>query len=703
NYFNALGIQPMLGRTFQESETGPNSAPVIILGYDAWRRLFNGDPDIVGKTLKLSRAGTPPTIIGVMPPGVRFLPSPGASQEPNYNVNAQVDYWAPAAPTERSMKWPVWSVVGRLRNGGVVADAQNELNVIGARQAQEDPHFQDETLRVVGLKAELNGEGARILFPLLGAAALVLLIACGNAAALLLVRGLQRQQEYGIRCALGAGRATLFRLVSIESLLLALLGGGIGAGLAFGIVRLFKLIGGHAIPRLDTVTGGWPIVLCGLAAAVAAAGMAGLIPALRASRLNAVEVIKSAGPQSSVGRRERRLLHGVVTAQTALTLALLAGAGLLIRTMNNLANVQPGYDTRHILTMSVTEVSGREHWMDFHTQALERLARLPGVQHVAFAWGVPLTGNSWPGDVDIEGQPIASNPNDRIQVPLRAVTPDYFALLGQTIVEGRDFRSTDLQTAPDGSPAAENYEPEVAIVNQAFVDRYFPDSEAVGKKIWLDGRDHAATQIIGVVFNTRTKDLTRSSEPEIYLSLWQAHAFSKHLVVGASSEPRALIAAVEHELRTIDPTAAVENVKTLDQIRDESQAPRAFATRLLIGFSFVATVLTLVGIYGVLSLSVAARRREIAIRTAVGADRRAVLNMIVGEGLRLIGGGVVIGLAVAAASSWALRSFLFQVSATDPVTLSEVGLLFLVVALMACWAPARRASKVDPMEALRYE
>jgi len=690
DYFRVMGLQPVLGRTFLESETGAKPAPVIIIGYELWQRRFQGDRNIIGKKIHISRRDTPPTVIGVMPPGVRFLPSPNAAQEPNYNVNALVDFWTPAALSPARLKDPMWDVVGRLRSGTTLQQAQAELALISARQARGDVDLEGTSPQVQSLPAELNRDGRRILLPLLGAAALVLLIACGNAAALLLVRGLQRQQEYAVRSALGIGRLALFRQVSTESLLLALGGGAFGVGLAFGIVKLFKLIGGHAIPRLDAVTTGWPVLAGGLGAAVLSVLLAGLFPALRASRLDPILVLKSAGPNSSAGRGERRLLRGVTMAQTALTLALLVGAGLLIRTMNNLSNVQSGYNTRHILTMTVTAVQG--DWADFHRRALERVSALPGVERAAFGWGVPLTGNNWLATLDIEGQPAARKPSDLISLPLRSVTPDYFKLLGLKISDGRDFRSSDTRNAPN-----------VAVVNQALADRYFPHVIPIGKKLWIGGRKQPPTEIVGVVADSRTDDLTQAASPEIYLSLWQASAFSKHLVLRTMADPRLLMAAVQRELRSVDPTVAIENVKTLEQIRDDSLASRSFAMRLLIGFALVGSVLTLVGIYGVLALSVASRRREIAIRAAVGAARRDIRNLVFAEGFRLIAGGVISGIAAALILSRVLKSFLFQVEPNDPATLIGVGLLFTGVALLACWVPTRRAVKVDPLEALRYE
>ncbi len=692
DYFRAVGLQPILGRTFAEAETGVKSPSVIILGYDLWQKRFGGDRNIIGKTIRISRWATPPRVIGVMPEGVRFLPSPGTAQEPNYNVNAHVDYWVPVNVSPDRLKSEDWDVVGRLRSGISVDQAQAELKILTAREAQSDHDFEGITAKVQPLEAELNRDGRRILLPLLGAAALVLLIACGNAAALLLVRGLQRQQEYAVRSALGIGRLALFRQVSTESLLLALLGGAFGVGLAFGIVKVFKAIAGHAIPRLDSVTTGWPVLACGLGSAVLAAVLAGVFPALRASRMDPMNVLKSAGPKSSAGPGERQILRIVTTVQTALTLALLVGAGLLIRTMMNLAKVDSGYSTSRILTMSVTAVGEYKQWADFHHRALERVSQIPGVEQAGFAWGVPLTGNSWAGSLDIEGQPLPTKPSDRIAVPLRAVTPGYFKLLGQAITEGRDFRDTDSGKQVN-----------VAVVNQALADRYFPRANPIGRKIWMSDRQKPAIEIIGVVTNGRTEDLTHAAGPEIYLSLWQANAFSKTLAVRTAADPRSMIEAVRQALRSVDPTAAVENVKTLEQIRDDSLGSRTFAMQLLIGFALVGSVLTLVGIYGVLSLSVASRRREIAIRTAVGAERRDIRNLVFAEGFRLIAGGVVSGIAAAVLLSRVLKSFLFGVEPTDLMTLAGVGLLFASVALLACWVPTRRAAKINPIEALRYE
>ena len=425
DYFRVVGLDPLLGRTFSDVEASFPPGPVIIIGYDLWQRKFGGDPSIIGAKLRMSRRDTPPTIIGVMPPGVRFLPSPATAQEPNYNVNALVDFWMPMAGNPERMKAPFWDVVGRLRDGATIEQGRAELEVIVTRQAQADPDFDRMTPQVQALTDNFNGDARHILLPLVGAAALVLLIACGNVAALLLVRGLHRQDEYAVRTALGVRRLVLFRQVSIESLLLALLGSALGVSLAIGIVKIFKVIAGPAIPRLDAVTTVWPVLMSGLAVALIGAVVAGLLPALRASRLDAMSVIKSAGPKSSAGRGERRLLRAVTVGQTALTLALLMGAGLLLRTTSNLARVDSGYTTGQILNMTVTAVQG--DWNAFHTRALERVAAISGVEGAAFAWGVPLTGNNWPGVFEFEGQPPVARPVDAVALPVRSVTPGYFA------------------------------------------------------------------------------------------------------------------------------------------------------------------------------------------------------------------------------------------------------------------------------------
>jgi putative ABC transport system permease protein len=696
-YFKVVGVNPLMGRVFATPDTPAPRMPVtsVILGYNIWREQFAGDPQIIGKAVKLSRR-PPLTVVGVMPPGVRFLPSPGNASEPNYNLNGAVGYWIPRGPPDPARpKQYYGEVVARLRVGTTLAQGQAELKAIAARMAQENPDLEGMSAEAIPLIAELNHDGERLLLPLLGAVALVFLIACGNVAGLLLTRGLQRQQEYVVRCALGAQRGQLFRQVLTESLLLAVLGGALGVGLAVAIVKVMTAIGGHAIPRLDAVTLGWPALGFCTVAAVLAALLAGLAPALHAARLNPSDGLKGTRT-SSAGRTERRVLGGVSILQTALTLALLVGAGLLVRTVGNLARVRPGYEIENVLTMSVTMPDNNKS-TDFHIRALEQVAKVPGVNHVAFGWGLPLTGNHWGIRAKIEGLADSDKLKDAIELPLRSVTPDYFDALGIKIVAGRGFQMTD------GGPGASRDAPRVLIVNEALAKKFFGDAPAVGRKMVFPGAIDKPIEIIGVLADVQNTSLAAKAEPEAYVSFWQFGAFSKHLVVRTAGDPRAVGAAVLRALREVDPIVAVEQTKPLAQIRDDSVAAQTFAMRLLVGFSVVGSILALIGIYGVLALSVGARTREIAVRIAMGAERRSILALVLGSGLKLIATGLLIGTGVALALGKVLRSYLFGIEPTDPVTFVVVALLFTGVALLACYLPARRAAAVDPMVALRNE
>jgi putative ABC transport system permease protein len=418
-----------------------------------------------------------------------------------------------------------------------------------------------------------------------------------------------------------------------------------------------------------------------------------------------VRAPRTAEAKSTAAPAQRRVLGGLLVFQMALTMALLVGAGLLTRTMYNLSAVQSGFDTRNIVAMTVTAVDG--NWFDFHERALERVAELPGVEGVAFAWGVPLTGNSWPGRFEIEGYTTPAGNDNFVSLPIRAVTAGYFTLLGMAIEDGRDFRSTDRLPPPN--PAAPNAPPDpstftrVAVVNRAFVDAYFGGAGAIGKKIWLPGPNRVPVEVVGVVSDTRTVDLARQPEPEFYVSLLQQQAFSKHLVVRTAQSPTAIVGVVERELKAILPTAAVEYAETLEQIRDRSLGSRTFAMQLLLGFALVAIVLTLAGVYSVLSLTVTARRRELAIRTAMGANARSIIGLVLRSGLMLVGAGIVAGVAVSFALSRVLQAMLFEVGPADPLTLSAAAVAFAGVALLACALPAVRAARVDPAEALKGE
>jgi putative ABC transport system permease protein len=424
-------------------------------------------------------------------------------------------------------------------------------------------------------------------------------------------------------------------------------------------------------------------------AALVAALIAGLLPALRAASADQFNALK--GARTSAGRGERRLLSAIAAVQVVLTVALLAGAALLIRTANNLARVQPGYQTENILALTVTTVTPNT-FREFHTQVLDRVAALPGVVRTAFAWGLPLTGNNWPGAMEIVGQSDPTRPASQINVPLRSVTADYFDLLGIRTVEGRTFQPGDTGDAA-----------RVAIVNEAFARKYLPGGSPIGRRLQFPGDAKRPLDIVGVVADTRTNALSAQAEPEVYLSFWQSGAFSKHLVVRTVADPASLTALVRREIRTVDPTAAVERATTMAQIRRQSLAPRTFAMQLLIGFAVVTTMLALVGIYGVLSLSVGARLKEIAVRKAVGAQRLDIVRMILAEGGRLVGAGIVVGAGVAVLLGRMLQGQLFEVRTMDPASFGAAALLFATVSLGACLVPALRAARTDVLSALHQE
>ena len=697
-FFKTLGITPIIGREFLPNEASrPGApatttqaarqgvpAPAVIIGHALWERQYNRDPNIVGKTLQISRMQAPLPIVGVMPPGIRFLPDPGASSEPNYDVNAQVDYFLPFEPDVTQPRARGWNVVSRLRDGVALAQAQNEIASFTARQVQADSRLEGLTVAVHPVLEILNREGRSLLLPLFGFVVLVFFVACVNVAGLFVARGLQRHREYAMRAALGASRSRLFRQTMTESGALSMLSAILGAGFAFGIVTVFKAIGDRAIPRADDVQIGWSVVAFGLAAALVAAVVSGVLPALRAAAPGHAHALK--GVRSTTGRAERRLLASIATVQIVLTVALLTGAALLIRTSVKLASINPGYEVDNIMAATVTTVTPNS-FLPFHTQVLERVSALPGVSHAAFAWGVPLTGTKWPGNMEFVGRPDLG----QVSFPLRSITADYFALMDMPMVAGRAFTDNDKNDAPL-----------VAVVNESLARRYF-SGDPLGRQLQFPGNPPRQLTIVGVVADTRTDALSQAPAPEIYLPFWQNSAFSKHLVVRSQSEPAGLFSLVRREVLAVDPTASMERATTMGQIRSESLAPRTFAMRLLIGFSVVATALALVGIYGVLSLSVGSRLKEIAVRKAIGAQQQDILRSVLSEGGRMILVGVVAGGVVAAAIGRALETWLFDVPATDAVSIGAAAIGFGVISLVACLLPALRAARTDLVSALYQE
>jgi predicted permease len=691
NFFSTLGVRPLHGREFTEAEASRPKVPAtgIILGYELWQRQFKGDPAVVGTAIRISRQPAPLTVVGVMPPGIRFLPDPANASEPNYDVDAPVDFWVSFIPDETAPRARGWNTVARLRDGVTLAQARTELTTLASRLGGTDPDLAVLTPSVRPVVQVLNEDAGRLLLPLFGSVALLFLVASVNVAGLFVARGLQRHREYAMRAALGASRLRLFRQVLTESGAIAMISAAAGAVLAVAGIRMFKAIGGQAVPRAESVTVGWPLFAFGLAAALVAALIAGLLPALRASSPGQAGSLK--GSRSSAGRGERRLLAAIATVQVICTVGLLAGAALLVRTASRLASVRPGYETERVLAVTVTNVTPGTS-TQFHTSVLERVAALPGVVKTAFVWGLPLTGNKWPGTMELVGQAGADTVSGQLNVPLRSITPDYFDLMGMGIIDGRGFRSTDNADAP-----------RVAVVNQSFARKYFPGSGALGRQMRFPGDVKRPIEIVGIAADTRTEALSAQAEPEVYLSFWQNGAFSKHLALRTTSDPTGVAALVRREIHAVDPTASVEHFITMAQIRRDSIAPRTFAMQLLIGFSVLATALALVGIYGVLSLSVGSRVKEIAVRKAVGAQRRDILRLILGEGSRMIGVGIVLGIVVSIFVGRALAGQLFEVQAADPLSLGAAALVFGAVALLICLLPATRAAKTDLLAALHQD
>ncbi len=687
-YFKTMGLKPILGREPVASEASRPKVPssAIVIGHSLWERQYNRDPNIIGKTLQLSRFPAPLPIVGVMPPGVRFLPDPGGAAEPNYDVNAPVDFWLLSAPDETQPLSRGWNAVGRLRDGVTIEQAQTEIATMTRHQIEADSRLANLTVNIRPVLEVLNREGRSLLLPLFAFVVLVFFVACVNVAGLFVARGLQRHREYAMRAALGASRGRLFRQGITESVALSMLSAIVGAAFAWGTVTVFKAIGDRAIPRADDVAVGWRVIAFGFVAGLLAALVSGVLPAFRAASPGHAQALK--GARSTTGQAERRLLGAIATVQIVLTVALLAGATLLIRTTIKLANVRPGYDVENILAATVTTVTPNS-FVAFHTQVLERVSALPGVSHAAFAWGVPLTGNKWPGNMEITGRPDLR----QISFPLRSITPDYFGVMGIPLVTGRGFSADDKQ---DARP--------VMIVNQTLATKYFRDTGALGQHLMFAGDPkRIEIEIVGIVADTRTEALSQQADPEIYLPFWQSGAFSKHLVVRAKSDPTSLAALVRREVQAVDPTASVEHATTMEQIRSESMASQTFAMRLLFGFSIVATALALVGIYGVLSLSVGSRLKEIAVRKAIGAQQNDILRSVLGEGGRMILIGVVAGGVVAAIIGQALSALLFEVPSSDAISIAAAALTFGTIALLICLMPALRAAKTDLVESLRQE
>jgi putative ABC transport system permease protein len=691
NFLSTLGVRPLLGRDFAPGEDVATGPKVAILTYSYWKSQFGGDPAVVGRTVQLDNNSV--SIVGVLPANFEFAPA------------GKVDLWVPFhlqgdMVTRRSLRW--MPAIVRLAPGAPLAQAQSEMNAITAHLAAAYPQ-QDGAIQVtmVPLRDRIVGKIQPLLWILFGAVAFVLLIACANVANLMMIRATGRRREFAIRSTLGAGRRRLISQLLAESMLLAFAGGALGLLLAeWGTAALVAAI---PEPLLDSMpflrdAHASPAILAFLCAVSILNGLVfGLAPALHISDSHFGDSLKDE-TRSSAGKSRTRLRDALVVVETAFCLVLLAGAGLMVRSLSSLLHQDAGFDTAHLLTFSVnlpdSSYPKDEDALRFDHEFTSRLLSLPGVAGVASNSTVPLTGNGSTVRFVLEGEVVAAG-HER-ECGILEVSNSYFAVMKIPLLAGRDFNDSAE------SPAA----PKHAIVNRAWVDRYSRGENPIGKRFKFT---YSATQpyreIVGVVANTADTSLDSPPEPSLYLSSGQDPNSFINYLVRTSNEPVGSLGAIREALREIDPQLAMIQPLSMDQII--SQSPSVFLRRypsFLIGsFAGLALILAAVGLYGLVSYAVSQRTREIGIRLALGAQQRDVFLHVIGEGARLALIGVGAGLLAALGLAQLLRSILFGVKATDPSTFLAVASLLVIVAMGACYFPARRATRVDPVVALRHE
>ncbi len=687
NFFSLLGVEPQLGRGFLPEEDVPGANKVVVLSHGLWQRRFGSDRGLVGKSITLNGEGY--TVVGVMPSDFQFM-----SQD--------VGMWVPIAFTQQqaaSRGNHYLKVVARLKPGVTVERAQAEMSTIAARLQQQYPEQNtDLGATVVSLHEEVVGDIRPALLVLLGAVGFVLLVACANVANLLLARAAVRQKESALRTALGASRLRLVRQFLTESVLLAALGGIVGLLLSVWGVTLLKSFIPENISQVKAIAVDSRVLGFTILVTLVTGLIFGLAPALQASKFNLNETLKEGGRDAAAARGGNLIRSILVVAEVAVSLVLLVGAGLLINSFMRLRSVDPGFRTDKLLTMSV--VLPQQKYPDharrtaFYTDMIHRVEALPGVRSAGVTNWVPLVLQGDSIGVTVEGQPA---PVGKMPIIVtRVVSPHYFGTMGIQLLEGRVFE--------EGRDRVDS--PCVLVVGESVARKYWPGESALGKRIspGTPESEEDWCQVAGVVKDVRQFDLTSEVRPQMYLTYEQAGFFApRHLVVSTEGDPLALAGTVRKTVWEVDRDQPVSNVNTMEGVLAESIARQRFSTLLLGVFAGVALVLAAVGIYGVMSYSMAQRTREIGIRMALGAQKWDVLKLAVGQGLKLVAIGVGLGLVGAFALTRVMTSLLFNVSATDPATLVTISLVLVAVALLASYIPARRAAKVDPLIALRYE
>jgi predicted permease len=687
--FPALGVKPLMGRVFTPEEDVPGGPSVVVISQSLWARAFGSDPAIVGKAIKLGGKAT--IVLGVMPADFSFPIKREKS-----------DYWQPistspsyvAAKDNRGSR--SFKVLARLKTGVTVAQANEELAAISRRLEEQYPDSNTGfSLSLTPLHEDLVGQIRPALLVILGAVGLVLLIACANVANLLLARAASRQKEIAIRTALGAGRLRIVRQLLTESMLLVVIGGGLGLLLAPWGLELLIAASPSDLPRLGEIGLDTHVLGFTVAVSILTAILFGLAPALQSSRLDVNESLKEGGRGSTEGLRRNRTRSLLVISEIALSLVLLIGAGLLIRSFIALLNTSPGFDTNAILTVDIplsrSRYPGAEQQVMFVQQAVARASQVPGVASVAAVNILPLSGNARQSTFTIEGRPMPNGQEPDAEAS--TVSPDYFRTMGIPIIKGRAFNEGDKKDAPL-----------VVVISDALARKNFPGEDPLGKRLVIDD-DRPPFEIVGVVGDVRHEKLETETYPEYYLSFYQLPERQVNLVVRAapSIDPASLQTSIRKAIKQLDGEQTVWEMKTMQQWRAESVARRRFNMMLLGLFAALALLLAGVGIYGVMSYAVTQRTHEIGIRMALGAGTRDVLRLVIGQGMILALIGITAGLAASFALTRLIVGLLFGVSATDPLTFMLITLLLLGVALLACYLPARRATKVDPLIALRYE
>jgi putative ABC transport system permease protein len=694
--FAMLGARPQLGRLFVSEEEKPGNR-VAIISHGFWRRQFGGDPNVVGRAVTLS--GKQFSIVGVMPAGFQFpieaepaevwVTSSGDGEKDSLNN--------PSSYEQRGAHF--LQAIGRLKPGVTLEQAQAEMKVIaGALEKQYPDSNTRHGVNLIPYQKDLAQDYSEALWLILGAVGCVLLIACANVANLLLARATVRYKEIALRSALGASRRRVIRQLLTESLLLSLSGGLLGLALAWwGTAALISMIP-EDVPRLAEISiDRWVFGFTLLISVVTGVAF-GLAPALQASKVELTEAMKEGSRSAGAGGGRGRLRGALVVAEIAIALVVLIGAGLLLRTFRRLQQVDLGFDARNVITATVTLNDARypkpEQAAAFFQNLLDRVKALPGVEAASAVVPQPLSGDTFIFSFDIEGRNIPKG--ERPVSHFRSIGLDYFSAMKIPLITGRVFTERD-----DARGAA------VMIVNEAFAKRYFPNENPIGKHIKpgisLEGAP-LWREIVGVVRNVKHRQsLGDDYEPEYYAPHAQMPINSMSLIVRATNEPRGLASAIQREVQSIDRDIPVYRVRTLEQYLGVAVAQPKFNALLLGLFAGLALLLTSIGLYGVMSYSVIQRGQEFGVRIALGAQTRDVLGMVLRQGLKLTALGLAIGLAAAYALTRYMRALLFGVKATDPWTFAAIALLLIVVALVACWIPARRATKVDPMVALRSE